>query len=208
MAPPSERSGEVFVAERTRSQPSEVDGLRRQSKKAWGWFEETVSDVNAEQANWWPPGSANSIGATYLHVVINTDVEINRLIQRRQPLVERQWDGDVGQGFAYEPGRFDQWVRYVAVDWDVLREYGRAVHMTFVKSLDELTDEQLDITVDRTRYGLGIWQGRDLYELHGHVHPHIHGGEIAVLKGLQGAIGWVESEAFAAAVRVRDHLGE
>ena len=40
------------------------------------------------------------------------------------------------------------------------------------------------------------------------VHPHIHGGEIAVLKGLQGAIGWAESEAFRAAVIVKDHLGE
>jgi hypothetical protein len=143
-----------------------------------------------------------------LHVVINADVEISRLIQRREPLVERKWDGHVGQGFAYEPDRFDQWVRHVAVDWDVLRAYGRAVHTTFAESLDELTDEQLDMAVDMTRYGLGMWQGRDLYELHGHEHPHIHGGEIAVLKGLQGALGWAESEAFGAAVVVRDHLDE
>jgi hypothetical protein len=199
---------EVSVAESGSKQPSEVDVLRRQSKQAWEWFEETLSDVTAEQANWWPTGTANSIGATYLHVVINTDVEINRLIERREPLVERRWDGDVGQGFAYEPDRFDQWVRHVAVDWDRLREYGRAVHTAFVESLDELTHEQLEMTMDMTRSGLGVWQGRDLYELHGHVHPHIHGGEIAVLKGLQGAIGWTESEAFRAAVIVKDHLGE
>ena len=140
--------------------------------------------------------------------MIKTDVEINRLILRREPLVERRWEGDVGQGFAYEPDRFDQWVRHVAVDWDVLRAYGRAVHKSFVESLDELTDEQLDMAVDMTHSGLGIWQGRDLYELHGNEHPHIHGGEIAVLKGLQGAIGWTESEAFRAAVSVKDHLGE
>ena len=115
------------MAERGSTQPSEVDVLRWQSKNAWDWFEETLSDVNAEQANWWPTGTTNSIGATYLHVVINNDVEINRLIERREPLVERRWDGDVGQGFAYEPDRFDQWVRHVAVDWDRLREYGRAV---------------------------------------------------------------------------------
>jgi hypothetical protein len=51
-----------------------------------------------------------------------------------------------------------------------------------------------------------MWQGRDLYELHGHGHPHIHGGEIAALKGLQGAVGWAESEALRAAVSVKDDL--
>jgi hypothetical protein len=72
------------------------------------------------------------------------------------------------------------------------------------RSLDELTDEQLDLPVDMTRAGLGMWQGRDLYELHGSDHPHIHGGEIAVLKCLLGALGWAESEVFRAAVRVED----
>ena len=182
----------------------EVEVLRRQSKKAWAWFEETVSDVTAAQANWWPPGTANSIGTTYLHVVINTDVEINRLIHQRVPLVESRWGGDVGQGVPYDPERFDRWVRHVSVEWERLREYGRAVHASFVDSLDDLTDHQLDMPVDMTRSGLGIWQGRDLYELHGHGHPRIHGGEIAVLKGLQGAIGWAESDAFRAAVSVED----
>ena len=39
---------------------TEVDVLRRQARKAWNWFEETVADVTAEEANWWPPGNANS----------------------------------------------------------------------------------------------------------------------------------------------------
>ena len=139
------------MAERRTAKPSEVDVLRRQSKKAWGWFEETVSDVNAEQANWWPPGNANSIGATYLHVVINTDVEINRLIHRGEPLVESQWDGNVGQAVPYDPDRYDRWVRHVAIDWDRLRVYGRDVHSAFIDSLDELTGERLDLPVDMTR---------------------------------------------------------
>lgn len=64
------------------------------------------------------------------------------------------------------------------------------------------------MAADMTRTGLGMWQGRDLYELHGHGHLHIHGGEIALLKGLQGATGWTESEAFSAAISVKDHLDE
>lgn len=200
-------AGEVWPVPEARGEPTtEVDTLRRQATKSWTWFEETVGDVTPEQANWWPPGTANSIGATYLHVVINTDVEINRLIHRREPLVESEWAGNVGQGVEYDPDRFDRWVRHAPVEWDVLREYGRAVHSALVDSLAEMTQEQLDMSVDMTRAGLGMWQGRDLFELHGYAHPHIHGGEIAVLKGLQGS-GWAESDAFRAAVVVEE-LGE
>jgi hypothetical protein len=112
--------------------PTELDVLRRLACKTWEWFEATVGDVPGEQANWWPPGTANSIGATYLHVVINADVEINRLIFGRSPLVEAAWAGNVGQGVPYDPDRFDRWARHASVDWDRLREYGRRVHTAFV----------------------------------------------------------------------------
>ena len=157
-------------------------------------------------ANWWPPGTANSIGATYLHVVINTDVEINRLLVGTTPLIEASWHGAVGQNVPYDPERFDRWDRHVAVDWETLRAYGRAVHVAFVESLQSLTrPEHLDQPVDMTHAGLGMWEGRDLLELHGSKHVHMHGGEIACLKGVQGGVGWHESEAFRAAVIVEHH---
>jgi hypothetical protein len=40
------------------------------------------------------------------------------------------------------------------------------------------------------RSGLGMWTGRDIYRLHGWNHVRMHGGEIACLKGLQGAKGY------------------
>jgi hypothetical protein len=183
---------------------NEIDIVRSRSAKAWDWLEETVQDVSPAEANWWPPGTANSIGATYLHIVINTDVEINRLLLGRVPLVEAQWHGEVGQGGTYDPERFDRWVRHRNVDWAVLRAYGRAVHAAFIGSLAAIGDGDLDAPVDMTRAGLGIWQGRDLLWLHGFEHVHIHGGEIACLKGMQGGIGWRESDAFRAAVIVED----
>ncbi len=118
---------------------TEVAVLRRQSTKPWSWFEDTVSDVTAEQTNWWPPGTANSIGATYLHVVINADVELNHLIHHRQPLVER-WGGAVGQPLPYDPDRFDRWVRRGPVDWEVLRRYGKEVHASVLETFERLTD--------------------------------------------------------------------
>ena len=183
---------------------TELEVLRRQVLATWAWLEETVSGVSADHANWWPPGTTNSIGASYLHVVINADVEINRLIRQRVPLVERDWEGEIGQGFSHDPERFDRWVRYAPVDWDRLRSYGRAVHEDFVDSLGELTNEHLVMPVDMRRAGLGMWEGRDLLELHGSNHPHIHGGEIACLKGLQGGIGFAESEAFRTAIQVEE----
>jgi hypothetical protein len=176
---------------------SELDAFVQQTQVAWAWLEETVADVGSEEANWWPHGTANSIGTTYLHVVINADVEVNRLLFGREPLIEQRWGGDVGQGTRYDPEYFDRWERQVDVDWRRLREYGTAVHEGLVNSLGDVTAELLDRPVDMTRSDLGIWEGRDLLALHGFNHVRIHGGEIAVLKGLQGGIGWVQTEAFA-----------
>jgi|ERR1700681_3302430 len=168
-----------------------LEFLREQVVSAWDWLETTVSDVTGEQANWWPPGSANSIGATYLHVVIYPDVEINRLLYGRVPIIEADWDGDVGQGSNYDPNRFDDWVRGVRVQWERLHDYGRSVHAWLVGSLDALTQNDLERPVDMSRSGLGMWQGHDLYVLHGFRHVYMHGGEIACLKGLQGAKGYL-----------------
>ena len=66
-----------------------LDFLRGQVRAAWDWLETTVSDVTDEQANLWPPGTANSIGASYVHMVINPDVEINRLLYGQVPIIER-----------------------------------------------------------------------------------------------------------------------
>lgn len=183
---------------------SELDVLREQSRQAWDWFEGTVADVTAEHANWWPPGKANSIGATYLHVVINTDVEVRRLVFDRTPLVEDVFGGEVGQPGAYEPEHFDRWVRHADVDWERLREYGKAVHADLEQWVDELTIEHLEKPIDMTRADLGIWEGREMIDLHGHHHVRLHGGEIAVLKGLQGQVAWQQSAGFHEAVRVDD----
>ncbi len=39
-------------------------------------------------------------------------------------------------------------------------------------------------------YALGMWTGLNIYILRGYDHPKLHGGEIACLKGLQGAHDW------------------
>jgi hypothetical protein len=167
-----------------------LEFFRDQIRAAWAWLDLTVADISPAQANWWPPGRANSIGAIYLHVVINPDVEIHRLLLGQVPLIERDWAGVVGQGTAYDPQRFDAWVPGVLVDWERLHGYGRAVGAWLIDSLDDLTEAVLARPVDMSRAGLGTWTGRQLYDLHGIHHVYMHGGEIACLKGLQGLPGY------------------
>ena len=133
----------------------------------------------------------DSIGSTYLHVVINPDVEINRLMYGSTPIVENEWGGDVGQGVVYDPEHFDDWTRGVEVVWQRLHDYGHAVHKWLVGSLDKLTEDDFELPVDMSRSGLGMWTGRELYDLHGVRHVYMHGGEIACLKGIQGAKGYL-----------------
>ena len=168
-----------------------LDLIRRETRTAWTWLERVAGDVTAEQANWWPPGTANSIATTYLHLVINADVEAGSMVFGREPLVEARWHGRVGQGMAYDRERFDAWPpRGTELDWALLRSYGRAVHAALLDAVAALSPEHLSATVDMTRSGLGMWTGLDILALHGWGHVRIHGGEIVVLKGLQGAIGY------------------
>ena len=186
--------------------PTEVEVVRRYSVKAWSWFEDTVSDVTAEQANWWPPGTANSIGATYLHVVINTDVEISRLIHGCEPLVE-QWQGNVGQPLPYDPDRFDRWVRQGPVEWELLRRYGRAVHASGAR-MARCIDRSAARYARRHDACAGLECGRaaTLFVLHGFEHPQMHGAR----SSCDRPSGWrapFESEDFRAALEVVEYLG-
>ena len=170
---------------------SALDFLRQEIPTAWEWLDTIVSDVTEVQANWWPPGIANSIGTTYLHVVINPDVEIHHLLFGDDPIVESHWLSDVRQTISYDPERFDDWKRGVQVPWERLHEYGLAVQAWLVGSLQTLAEEDLARPVDMSRVDLGMWSGWDLYALHGWRHVYMHGGEIACLKGLQGAKGYI-----------------
>jgi hypothetical protein len=172
---------------------SEAETLGRIAEVAWAWLEETVADVRATEANWWPPGTANSIGATYLHVIINADLELSWWLFDRTAVAD-------AIGWPYDLEHYDRWVRHADVDWSALRDYGRAVAATI--GTPSVAD--LERPVDMTRVGLGMWRGRDLYELHGFNHVYIHGGEIAVLKGLQGGVGYNEPDEFRAAIDIID----
>ena len=89
----------------------------------------------------------------------------------------------------YPAGDWDEWALRVRVDWEAFRRYARDVHSCVAGYLESLSTAELERRVDMSARGLGMWKGLDVYNVHGIYHPRLHGGEIACLKGLQGAHG-------------------
>ncbi len=160
-------------------------------KGTYAWLEMTVSDVTQEQANWQPPGIANSIGAVYGHLMISADFDVNSRMYGRMPIAATEFKGQVGLSEMHRGG-FDwhDWALRLSVDWEALRRYGCAVLRCLEGYVDSLTMDELERPVDMSAHGLGTWKGLDIYILHGIDHPRLHGGEIACLKGLQDTPGW------------------
>jgi hypothetical protein len=73
-----------------------IDLLRFQVGQAQAWLEMTVSDITEEEANWQPPGIANSIGATYAHLIITADEDVNMLLYGGETLLATDWKGAPG----------------------------------------------------------------------------------------------------------------
>jgi hypothetical protein len=165
--------------------------LRKQVRETYAWLEMTLEDISEEQANWRPPGTANSIGAVYAHAIIAADSGLSTQIRGVMPIMASEYQGKVGISEIAPFGRdWGEWARSVRVEWALLRRYGDDVRRRIVDYVDSATDDDLVKKIDMTFAELGVWAGLDLFNLHGNNHIRIHGGEIACLKGLQGRRGW------------------
>ena len=168
-----------------------IELLRFQVRLTWDWLDVTVSDVTEEQANWQPLGVANSIAATYAHTMIAADEDFNKVMAGGQMLVYTTWSERCGLSELPpdEVWGWGEWGKRMHMDLAAFRGYAAAVRETVEEWLGRITPELLASDVDMTPFGLGVWKGLEFYNLHVH-HPRIHGGEIACLKGLQGASAW------------------
>ncbi len=168
-----------------------IELIRYQVRQTWDWFDMTVADVTEEQANWQPPGVANSIAATYAHTMIAADEDFNKVMAGGKMLVFTTWKDRCGLSELPPEGEWDwlEWGKRMQMDLAAFKGYAAAVRETVEDWLGRMTPEVLARDVDMTPFGLGVWKGLEIYNLHVH-HPRIHGGEIACLKGQQGAKGW------------------
>jgi hypothetical protein len=169
--------------------------LREQIRDAHEWVEATMADVTAEQARWIPQGVANPLGATYAHMVVAEDNIVNGLLRGSAPLQAGDWAGMTGVSQMMPmPGpdwpHYPAWTRSVQVDLPALKKYAQAVYAATDQYLASLTPADLDRMVDFGPVGLG--QRPVSYVVSRLVLAHADDccGEIAVLKGLQGAKGY------------------
>ena len=169
--------------------------IRSQLRDAHGFLEATMQDVNADLAHWPPPGTANPLGATYAHIVTSEDMLVQGLLRQSAPLFATTWAGKTGISEPMPmPGpeweNYGAWARRVRVDLGALREYAQAIYAATDIYLATLEPDALDRVLDLSALGMGqvtlAWVFSRL--LVGHVDNIC--GEIACLKGIQGARGY------------------
>lgn len=170
-----------------------VSLLRQLVQSACEFLEATMQDVSAEQAQWSPPGKPTPIAAQYAHVVVSADMGVNGLLKGSAPLAMSSWAGRTGVSELPPMGlhsTLDQWAERAKIDLAALRAYAQAVYASCDEYLASLTPADLERTVDLSAVGLG--EQKALFVLNAALiaNVHMHCGEIACLKGLQGARGY------------------
>jgi len=166
-----------------------IDFLRADLTDAHWLLEATVEDLSPDHLHWAPPGTANTIAATYAHVVGSEDSIIHGTLARKPLLAEGEWAGRNGISLPIPQRGSDwfAWSRRVRVDLPAARSYAEAVYAATDEYLASITSDQLDRppAVPLPGNQTLSWLIRNLLVLHASVHT----GEIAVLKGLQGLVG-------------------
>jgi len=169
--------------------------LQRIVSDARGVLEGTMADVTQAQADYAPPGIANPLGATYAHVVWSEDMIVQGMLRKSAPLFAADWAGRTGLSEPMpSPGPewagYAAWTRRVKIDLNQLRAYARAVYAQTDAWLATLSESDLDAPLDLSGIGLGQHTlGTAIGLLIAH-HLGTETGEIAVLKGIQGARGY------------------
>lgn len=146
-----------------------------------------LADLTEESLNWAPPGTANSIGVTLLHLAGGDDFFIVCTLQNQpSSWTAEGWDAKIG--LASPPGGSPETWQAARSAWlpleHVLACYQAGAAATNAY-LEQLTDADLDRTV--TLFGHSSTVGDILIMIFNHAIGHL--GEIAALKGIQGMKG-------------------
>ena len=172
-----------------------VDFVRRIVREARQVLDGTMADVTQAQADFIPPGIANPLGATYAHVVCSEDMIVQGMLRQTAPLAAGTWAGRTGLSEPMPmpgPGWADYgpWTRRVKIDLGALRAYAQAVADQTDSWLAGLTEADLDRPLDLSGIGFGQHTLATAVALLVANHLGTETGEIAVLKGIQGARGY------------------
>ncbi len=146
----------------------------------------TMKDMTSELFNWPSPGTANTISATFVHLMNSEDHFIQEVIQGK-PCVWESGGWSAKTGIPKPPGIGEDWsdFKHKQTAIQPLLDYAAAVWAATDAYLASLTAEELDREVKFAGGERSV--GEMMVTSAAQAESHI--GEIAALKGVQGAKG-------------------
>ena len=144
-----------------------------------------LHDVTPEMLVWAPPGNALPIGIIYAHAVGLEDLYIQQMLQQ-QPLV---WESGSWAARLRHDLPPNQWniQRVQPPDMDALRSYQSEVFAASLAYAGSLSGDELERRLEFPGRQWSMSIAQLLSVVVGHTLGHA--GEIAALKGVQGARG-------------------
>jgi hypothetical protein len=172
-----------------------IELLKKQISDARWNFEHTVEDIVPEQLHTHPGGKALPLGSTYAHLLFAEDAIIQGLIKGEAPLFATKWKGKTGASSQMpmftDPNWSEEntkWSTSVKIDLPQIRKYQKAVFKATDAYMEKMTTKELNREVEVG----GLGKRTVLHLITSFIIGHMESitGEIAVLKGLQGAKGY------------------
>lgn len=155
--------------------------LNQQIKGAHRILHSALADMPQEIADLQPPGTANSIGATLAHVVLDEDWLVSQALGEPLCYTERGFEKTIGLAPPTGPFVTQEWARAVKPELGPFMEYANAVFARTESAVAEFSEESMGRAVD-----LGTGNSMPGLLTVGIIalnHVSFHAGEIAALKG-------------------------
>jgi hypothetical protein len=165
-----------------------IDVLRSAFGGAHHWYQGTVADITADQANHLPPGIAHPIGSQMAHILHSEDMMVGMLSGQPTLWESQGWGQKLGlpmlssqttessRAFQCEPGQ--------------LNDYCQAVFARTDGYLAGLSADDLDHPVDLSSWGMGSMPVGQILTTMLLGNTYAHTGEISALKGTLGLKGY------------------
>jgi hypothetical protein len=146
----------------------------------------TLKDVTVDQFNWAPPGTMNTISATLIHFTSVEDHFVQGILQGK-PRVWETGGWSKKTGVAKTPGIGENWdeFKHLHLEPAAFLEYQKVVWAATDSYLGGLRPAELDRKVMLGRRELSVAE----LLIMATNQALSHAGEIAALKGMQGAKG-------------------
>jgi len=163
-----------------------IEYIQKQFAGARRQVDAVLKDTTQEQLNWTPPGTANSIGVTLVHMISSEDIFFHQFLQSQKSLWETEnWGEKIG--LSAPPGHTQGWdeIKNKVLELEPVLAYGKSVWAATDAYIGRLSPAELDrkvtiLTGERLTADIVLMQASHILG---------HAGEIAAIKGIQGVKG-------------------